>query len=357
MSQEEMKFATVEELIAELQEGRMIIIVDDEDRENEGDLVVAGEFITTEMIVQMNRYASGIITVPMLPERLRDLNIDLMVQDNVESMCTAFTITVDAKNDISTGSSAHDRMVTIRKLADPDSSARDFVRPGHINPLRAQKGGVLKRAGHTEVAIDLLRLAGLEPVGVLCEIMDDTGEMSRLAALQELATKMGLKLGTIADVIRYRRRTEKLVQHISTETLETRFGDFQVHHYESMVDDGHYTAFVKGAIDPEQAPLVRMHAASITNDLLSSLSVKQGDSFQRSMEKIAEEGQGILLYIEKMKQQSTRTPTDERDYGIGAQILSELGLRRMRILTNNPTKRAALDGFDLEIVDYISIFE
>lgn len=348
-------FSPIEEVIEELQAGKMIILVDDEDRENEGDFVVAAEFVTAEMIVQMNRYASGIITVPMPPERLRDLNIDLMVQDNVESMCTAFTVTVDAKDDISTGSSAIDRATTIRKLADPSSTARDFVRPGHVNPLRTQKGGVLKRAGHTEASSDLLRLAGLQPVAVLCEIMEDDGEMSRVPDLARLAKKMDLKLATIADLIRYRRRTEKLIEKNGEEELKTDYGTFQVHHYQSLVDDGHYTAFVVGDLAQEGASLVRMHAASITKDLLSSLDPNKDDAFHASLKMIADEGRGVLLYIEKMKRQSSRIPPDERDYGIGAQILSEIGVTDLRLITNNPIKRAGLEGFGLRIVENVPV--
>lgn len=356
---QENHLSTIEEVIEELQQGKMIILVDDEDRENEGDFVVAAEHLTVEMVVQMNRLASGIITVPMQPERLRDLNIDLMVQDNLESMCTAFTVTVDGITDVSTGSSAHDRVLTIQKLADPKSTPRDFVRPGHVNPLRGQKGGVLKRAGHTEASLDLMRLAGLKEVAVLCEIMGDDGEMLRLPELKMLADKLDMKIASIADLIQYRRRTEKLIERHGEddEKLETPYGTFRVVHYQSLVDDAQYTAFVRGDIDPNEAQFVRMHAASITNDLIFSLSNNGNSALHNSFERIAEEGQGIILYIEKPKRQNTRIPPDNRDYGIGAQVLSDLGVKKMRLLTNHPTKRAGLEGFGLTIVENIALNE
>ena len=242
MSDHDSDFASVPELLSQLRDGRMIILVDDEDRENEGDLVVAAERISVEQIVQMNRLASGIITVPMPRPWLRRLHIDPMVQENAESMSTAFTVTVDASSGISTGSSAHDRATTIRKLADPTTSAEDFVRPGHINPLVVREGGVLKRPGHTEASHDLVRMAGLQPVAVLCEIMGDDGTMLRLPALRELAARLELPLGTIADVIRHRRRTEALVERVSSQELSSAFGPLQVHRYRSAVDAGRYTA-------------------------------------------------------------------------------------------------------------------
>jgi 3,4-dihydroxy 2-butanone 4-phosphate synthase/GTP cyclohydrolase II len=347
-------FYSIEEAIRDLQAGKMIILVDDEDRENEGDFVIAAEYITADSIVLMNRCASGIITVPMPQERLRDLHLDLMVQDNTESMCTAFTVTVDAKEGITTGSSAFDRALTIRKLADPRSGPRDFVRPGHVNPLRAQKGGVLKRAGHTEASSDLMRLAGLQPVGVLCEIMGDSGEMLRLPELYELSLRLGLKLVSIADLIRYRRRTEKLIYKTGEGELKTRYGQFRVYHYQSLVDNGFYTAFVQGNIAEIQDLLVRIHLASLTGDLLASLNTEESSILPLALEKIAAAGCGVLLYIEAQHPHKS-LPSDERDYGIGAQILGDLGIKQIRLLTNHPVKRAGLDGFDLKIVDYIPL--
>jgi len=349
------QFASIEETIAALARGEMIILVDDEDRENEGDFVVAAEHITTEMIVLMNRRASGIITVPMMPERLRALNIDLMVQDNAGSMSTAFPVTVDALADTTTGSSAIDRAVTIRKLADPDSTPDDFVRPGHINPLRARPGGVLKRAGHTEASIDLMRLAGLKPAAVLCEIMGDDGEMLRLHDLAEMAEEFDMPLANIADLIRYRRHHERLIERSETETLATAFGDFCAVHFKSVVDDGVYTAFTRGDFTPEDDVLVRMHAASVTSDLIASLDPGHENSLHKALRQISEAGSGVLIYIEQPRVSAPRLPSDERDYGIGAQILNDLGVRRLRLMTNNPVKRAGLDGFDLEIVEHVPL--
>lgn len=347
-------FASVPELIAELRAGRMIILVDDEARENEGDLVVAAELIQVEHVVAMNRIASGIITVPMPRAWLRRLHIDPMVQENAESMHTAFTVTVDAKEGVSTGSSALDRVVSIRKLADPGSRAEDFVRPGHINPLLAREGGVLKRAGHTEASHDLMCLAGLQPVAVLCEIMGDDGEMLRLPHLRELAHKTGLKLGTIADIIRYRQYNERLIQLVGCERIDSRFGKLWVHRFESSVDRGRYTAFVRGPVDPEGSTLVRIHVATLTDDVLGLLTGGSGSVLEQGFERVAREERGIFLYIEGARDASA-DPQDERAYGIGAQILRELGVRRLRLLTNHPRKRAGLDGFGLELDDYVPL--
>ena len=344
------RFATVPELVAELQAGRMVILVDDEDRENEGDFVVAAEHLTVEQVVQMNRLASGIITVPMPQPWLKRLHIDPMVQDNAESMHTAFTVTVDAAEGASTGSSAHDRVHTIRLLADPRTEASAFVRPGHVNPLMVRPGGVLKRAGHTEASHDLMCLAGLQPVAVLCEIMGDDGEMLRLPALRELAARLDMPLGTIAELIRYRRRTEKLVEHLGVEPLETAAGSFAVHRYRSTVDAGRYTAFVAGELDPGQPTLARMHAAAVTDDLLSLLSGSADSPLRLALGRIAA-ASGVLLYIERGP--DAEGPMDERDYGIGAQILSELGAHRLRLLTDHPRRRAGIEGFDLEVVEYV----
>lgn len=348
------ELASIPELIEELRAGRMIILVDDEDRENEGDFVIAGELVTAQHIVEMNRLASGIITVPMPKAWLRRLHIDPMVQENAESMHTAFTITVDAAHDISTGSSAHDRATTIRRLSDPIASAADFVRPGHVGPLLVRPGGVLKRSGHTEASHDLMKLAGLQPVAVLCEIMGDDGEMMRLPALRELAAKMGLKIGTIEDLIRHRRRTETLVERVASESLTTTLGTFEVHRYRSMVDAGRYTALVSGEISAQDPVLVRMHAATLTGDLLSLLAAAPDSPLQLALSRIADEG-GILLYIER--DPASSGPMDERDYGIGAQVLVDLGAHHLRLMTDNPKRRAALHGFDLEVVEHVPLRE
>ncbi|MEZ4437606.1 MAG: 3,4-dihydroxy-2-butanone-4-phosphate synthase [Polyangiaceae bacterium] len=354
-------FATVPEMVAALAEGRMIILVDDEDRENEGDLVVAAERLTVEQLVQMNRLASGIITVPMPRVWLERLHIDPMVQKNAESMNTAFTVTVDARRGTTTGSSGHDRVATIRRLADPEARADDFVRPGHVNPLMVREGGVLKRPGHTEASADLMVLAGLQPVAVLCEIMDDTGAMSRLGALEELAQKLEIPLGTIADVVRYRLRNECLIGRAgAAEELSTPFGRFHVQRYESQVDAGRYTAFLHGFAPGEanaQAPtLVRVHHASLTGDLLGLLGASEGgppSRIRRAFEQVHEAGSGVILYIESDPR--AIGSMDERNYGIGAQILVDLGLRRLRLLSDTPKRRAALDGFGLEVVDHVPL--
>ena len=346
--------ASVPELITELRAGRMIILVDDEDRENEGDFVVSAELLTVAQVVEMNRSASGIITVPMPQRWLSRLHVDPMVQENAESMHTAFTTTVDARAGVGTGSSALDRVTTIHKLADPASRAEDFVRPGHVNPLRVREGGVLKRAGHTEASHDLMCLAGLQPVAVLCEIMGDDGEMSRLPALRQLAMRLGYKLGTIADVIRYRRQTEKLVTLAATEEVSTRFGPFKLFRFKSSVDKGQYIALVCGEIDPEEGTLARIHAASLSNDLLGFLGATGGGALEAALSQIAQNGSGVFLYVER-PDDATVGPMDERDYGIGAQILLELGVRKLRLLTNHPRKRAGMEGFGLEVVGHLPL--
>jgi 3,4-dihydroxy 2-butanone 4-phosphate synthase / GTP cyclohydrolase II len=354
MSNSTPAFASVPEMLAELRAGRMIILVDDEARENEGDLVVAAELIQVEHVVAMNRIASGIITVPMPRPWLRRLHIDPMVQENAESMHTAFTVTVDARDGVSTGSSAADRVVSIRKLADPSSRAEHFVRPGHINPLLVREGGVLKRAGHTEASHDLMCLAGLQPVAVLCEIMGDDGEMLRLPRLRELALKTGMKLGTIADIIRYRQYNERLINLVSRDRVESRFGKLLVHRFESSVDRGRYTAFVRGKIEPEQSTLVRIHVATLTDDVLGLLTGGTASALEMGLRRIASEESGVFLYIER-PQDNTADPMDERDYGIGAQILRELGVRRFRLLTNHPKRRAGLDGFGLALDEHVAL--
>ena len=373
------QFDTVEEALADLRAGKMIVLVDDEDRENEGDFVMAAQHITPEAITLMTRHASGIITVPMPEERLLALNLELMVRENSESMRTAFTVTVDAHEGTTTGSSAADRALTIRRLADPEAKPADFNRPGHVNPLMARIGGVLKRAGHTEAAVDLMRLAGLEPVGVICEIMDDSGEMARVPALAGLAAQLDLKFITIAELIKYRRRREKLIHKVAEARLPTRYGEFTAHAYESGVDPAPYTAFTMGDIADGKDVLVRIHSSCVTGDLMGSLKCDCGDQLQLALEKISEAGRGVLLYIEqegrgigitnKIKAYALQDEgadtveanvrlgfkPDLRDYGIGAQVLVDLGVKRLLYMTNNPAKLAGLEGYDLEIVDRIPL--
>ncbi len=372
-------FNTIDEALADLRAGKMVILVDDEDRENEGDFVMAAEHITAEAITLMTRHASGIITVPMPEERLLALNLELMVRENSESMRTAFTITVDARDGTTTGSSAADRALTIRKLADKKAVPGDFNRPGHVNPLMARKGGVLKRAGHTEAAVDLMTLAGLQPVGVICEIMGDGGEMARADALVALAEKFDLKFITIADLIKYRRRREKLVRRVASAKLPSVYGDFIVHAYESDVDPAPYTAFVMGDISDGLDVLVRIHSSCVTGDLVGSLKCDCGDQLHLALQKISEAGRGVLLYIEqegrgigiinKIKAYALQDEgadtveanvqlgfkPDLRDYGIGAQVLVDLGLKRLRYMTNNPAKLAGLEGYGLEIGERVPL--
>ncbi len=375
----ETKFDTVEEAIADLRAGKMIVLVDDEDRENEGDFVMAAQHITPEAITLMTRHASGIITVPMPEERLLALNLELMVRENSESMKTAFTVTVDARDGTTTGSSAADRALTIRRLADPEAKPTDFNRPGHVNPLMARVGGVLKRAGHTEAAVDLMCLAGLEPVGVICEIMGDGGEMARVPELSALARKFDLKFITIAELIKYRRRREKLIHKVAEARLPTRYGEFTAHAYESGVDPAPYTAFTMGDIADGKDVLVRIHSSCVTGDLMGSLKCDCGDQLHLALEKISEAGRGVLLYIEqegrgigitnKIKAYALQDEgadtveanvrlgfkPDLRDYGIGAQVLVDLGVKRLLYMTNNPAKLAGLEGYGLEIVDRIPL--
>jgi GTP cyclohydrolase II/3,4-dihydroxy-2-butanone 4-phosphate synthase len=372
-------FGRIEDAINDLRAGKMIILVDDEDRENEGDFVMAAQHVTAEAITLMTRHASGIITVPMVEERLHALHLDLMVQDNSEAMRTAFTVTVDAREGTTTGSSAGDRAITIRRLADPAARASDFNRPGHVNPLMARRGGVLRRPGHTEAAVDLMRLAGLEPVGVICEIMGDSGEMARVPELVQMAARFDMKLVTIADLIKYRRRTEKLIQSIAVADLPTRYGVFKAHAYLSDVDNNEYVAFVMGDVSDGAPTLCRIHSSCVTGDLLGSLRCDCGDQLAMALEKIRDEGRGVLLYIEqegrgiglvnKMRAYQLQDggadtveanellgmKADMRDYGIGAQILVDLGLRQLRLMTNNPAKKAGLEGFDLEIVETVPL--
>jgi 3,4-dihydroxy 2-butanone 4-phosphate synthase/GTP cyclohydrolase II len=369
----------IEDAIEDLKVGRPVILVDDEDRENEGDFVVAGQFITPELITLMTREASGIITVPMSEARLQQLELDLMVFENEESMRTAFTVTVDARKGISTGSSAFDRALTIRKLAEPGSTAKDFVRPGHVNPLRARAGGVLKRPGHTEAAIDLMKFAGLVEVAVICEIMNDKGEMARLPELERLAEKHSLKLISIAELIRFRRISERLIEKVAVTKLPTKYGVFTAHAYLSEVDDNEYLALVMGEPSADNPTLCRIHSSCVTGDLLDSLRCDCGDQLHLALKRIQEEGCGVLLYIEqegrgiglvnKMRayqlQDSGQDTVqanlslgfkpDERDFGIGAQILVDLGLKKLRLMTNNPRKLSGLEGFGLSIEESLPL--
>jgi 3,4-dihydroxy 2-butanone 4-phosphate synthase/GTP cyclohydrolase II len=374
-----MPFAKIEDAIAQIREGRMVVVVDDESRENEGDLIFAAEKVTTEHINFMVRYCSGIICVPMEADRLDQLNLPLMTTDNSESMGTAFTISVDAREGTTTGISAADRARTVQVLLDPDSSPQDLARPGHIFPLRYTPGGVLRRAGHTEASVDLARLAGLTPAGVLCEIVNEDGSMARLPDLERFAAEHDLLLISIADLIAYRRRSEKLVHRVTEARIPTAYGSFSAVAYESH-DGRTHVALVKGDPAGHDAVLVRVHSECFTGDVLGSFRCDCGLQLAEAMRRISEEGEGIVVYIrghegrgiglrhklEAYALQDGGLDTveanvelgfspDSRDYGVGAQILVDLGVTTMRLLTNNPTKRAGLEGYGLQIVDRVPL--
>lgn len=374
-----MPFAKIEDAIAQIREGRMVVVVDDESRENEGDLIFAAEKVTTEHINFMVRYCSGIICVPMEADRLDQLNLPLMTTDNSESMGTAFTISVDAREGTTTGISAADRARTVQVLLDPDSSPQDLARPGHIFPLRYTPGGVLRRAGHTEASVDLARLAGLTPAGVLCEIVNEDGSMARLPDLERFAAEHDLLLISIADLIAYRRRSEKLVHRVTEARIPTAYGSFNAVAYESH-DGRTHVALVKGEPAGHDAVLVRVHSECFTGDVLGSFRCDCGLQLAEAMRRISEEGEGIVVYIrghegrgiglrhklEAYALQDGGLDTveanvelgfspDSRDYGVGAQILVDLGVTTMRLLTNNPTKRAGLEGYGLQIVDRVPL--
>lgn len=373
------KFATIEEAIAEIKQGKMIIVVDDEDRENEGDLICAAEKITHQAINFMITHAKGLVCTPMTEEALQRLNIPLMTDNITEKHGTKFTISVDGALNTTTGISAQDRANTIQALVSQTSTSDDFVRPGHIFPLRADAGGVLGRAGHTEAAVDLAKLAKLQPVGVICEIINEDGSMARLKDLEGYSQKHGLKIITIADLIKYRKTNEQLVELISKAKLPTHFGDFDIYIFKSKISQEEHIALVKGDISDGKDILVRAHSECLTGDALFSARCDCGQQLEYAFHKIAEEGRGVILYMNqegrgigianKIKayhlQDNGRDtveanlelgfPEDLRDYGIGAQMLAYLGVKEMRLLTNNPKKVVGLEGYGLKIVARLPI--
>jgi 3,4-dihydroxy 2-butanone 4-phosphate synthase / GTP cyclohydrolase II len=376
-----MSFAKVEDAVTAIGRGEIVVVVDDEDRENEGDLIMAAEFATPEKIAFFLHHTSGVICAPVSRERARELDLPLMVANNTETMRTAFTVSVDFRHDTTTGISAHDRAATVRALVDPATRPLDLLRPGHIFPLEARDGGVLKRAGHTEAAIDLTRMAGLYPAGVLCELVNESkDDMARLPELERFAEEHGLVLISIADLIRYRRQTEKLVRRVAEARIPTEWGEFTCYAYESVLDGEHHIAFVKGAVQGQDNVLVRVHSECLTGDVFGSMRCDCGLQLQAAMKQVAEEGMGAVVYLRghegrgigighkllayQLQDQGHDTvdanialgmPVDSREYGIGAQILVDLGITTMRLLTNNPSKKGGLAGFGLQITERVPL--
>jgi len=374
-----MPFASIEEAAADLREGRMIIIVDDEDRENEGDLVCAAEKVTPEVINFMATHARGLICMPLTEERCDELHLTMQVADNTSFLGTAFTISIEARRGVTTGISASDRATTILTAVDPKTRPQDLARPGHVFPLRAKKGGVLVRPGQTEASVDLARIAGLYPAGVICEIMNEDGTMARLPQLEEFARRHGLKMITVADLVRYRMRKEMLVRRAVETDLPTVYGLFRAVAFENVLSEEIHLAMVMGDVSTDDPVLVRVHTENVTCDMFGSLVDDTGFQLHAALERIAAAGRGVVLYLRQrhnnldlvhqlrtyqlMREQGlTKNEASvetgygkDRDYGVGAQILHELGLRRILLLTNHPPKVSALEGFELEIVGSVPL--